>query len=274
MAKPSPKSRPRVQRRINGNYCVLNVAGVKDSVHVSGKKETLNPSPVTSKIETVFLHVNSCVANVHSVSRLPQRKGVIPTCCQNYTEIKYVKDFSCVGHLRSVNLASNGPTVAIDLPVGARLHQCWEKWEALGASPKVVRVLREGYILPFWFRPNLTRSPTVISNYANPHRNLNLVEALFQLVNKNAVEPVANQKSLGFYNRLFLVPKPNNWWRPILDLSTLHTFLNTESFKMETPETIRTSQQAGEWVTSIDFKDAYFHIPIHNQSGKYMCFDV
>ena len=51
-----------------------------------------------------------------------------------------------------------------------------------------------------------------------------------------------------------------------LDLSTL----NTESFKMETPETIRTSLQLGEWVTSIDFKDAYFHIPIHSQSRKYM----
>ena len=43
---------------------------------------------------------------------------------------------------------------------------------------------------------------------------------------------------------------------------------------METPETIRTSLQAGEWVTSIDFKDAYFHIPINSQSRKYMRFHV
>ena len=43
---------------------------------------------------------------------------------------------------------------------------------------------------------------------------------------------------------------------------------------METPETIRTSLQAGEWVTSIDFKDAYFHIPIHSQSRKYMRFHI
>ena len=127
-----------------------------------------------------------------------------------------------------------------------------------GGSPKVVTALRQGYPLPFRFRPNLSRSPTVISSYGNPHKNLNLLEALYQLVNKNAVEPVENQNSLGFYNRPFLVPKPNNRWRPILDLSTLSTFLNTESFKMETRETIRTSLQAGEWVTSIDFKDAYF----------------
>ena len=43
---------------------------------------------------------------------------------------------------------------------------------------------------------------------------------------------------------------------------------------METPETIRTSPQQGEWVTSIDFKDAYFHIPIQEQSTKYLRFHV
>ena len=172
-----------------------------------------------------------------------------------------MKDVSCVGHFSSVNCVTNVPTVALDPPVGARLHQFWEKLSALGASPKVVTVLREGYTLPFRFRPNLTRLPTVISNYVNPHKNLHLLEALQQLVNKNPVEPVATQKSLGFYNRLFLVPKPNNRWRPILDLSTLNTFLNTESFNMETPETIRTSLQTVEWVISVDFKDTYFHIP-------------
>ena len=73
-----------------------------------------------------------------------------------------MKDVSCVGHLSSANLVTNVPTVAIDPPVGARLHNFWEKWEALGSSPKVVTTLREGYTLPFRFRPNLTRSPTVI----------------------------------------------------------------------------------------------------------------
>ena len=35
-------------------------------------------------------------------------------------------------------------------------------------------------------------------NYINPHRNLYLMEALHQLVTKNAVEPVTIQTSLGF----------------------------------------------------------------------------
>ena len=93
-------------------------------------------------------------------------------------------------------------------------------------------------------------------------------------MDQNAVELVHNQTSLGFFNRLFLVPKPNNKWRPILDLSKLNLFLKVEKFKMETLETIRTSLQSGEWVTSIDFKDAYFHIPIEEQSRKYLRFHV
>ena len=101
------------------------VTGQKDSVYVSGQIG-LNPPPVIArdKRETVYSHVDFCVANAHSVTGLPQKKGVIPFCCQNYTEIKYVKDVSCVGHLNSANLC---PTVAIDPPVGARLHKFWEK---------------------------------------------------------------------------------------------------------------------------------------------------
>ena len=33
---------------------------------------------------------------------------------------------------------------------------------------------------------------------------------------------VRDPSSLGFYNCLFLVPKPNNKWYPILDLSALN----------------------------------------------------
>ena len=76
------------------------------------------------------------------------------------------------------------------------------------------------------------------------------------------------------FQPLFLVPKPNNKWRPILDLTKLNLFLKVEKFKMETPETIRSSLQQGEWVTSIDFQDAYFHIPIQEQSRKYLRFHV
>ena len=192
---------------------------------------------------------------------------------RNY-KLKYVNSVSCVTQLSVVQPVVNVPNVAQNPPVGARLQSFWKTWLDLGAGPKVVQILKEGYSLPFRIRPQLTRSPSVISRYVNPHRNSYLLEALHQLIDKRAVERVQNPRSLGFFNRLFLVPKPNKKWRPILDLSNLNVFLKVEKFKMETPETIRTSLQQGEWVTSVDFKDAYFHIPIQEQSRKYLRFHV
>ena len=103
---------------------------------MSGKVDSLNPPLVldgkkdlfvASKRETVNLHVNSCVVSlIHFVRGYPQKKGVKPVNCQNYTEIKYVKNVSCEGHLSYVNLVTNVPTVAPDLPVGATLHQFWQ----------------------------------------------------------------------------------------------------------------------------------------------------
>ena len=70
-------------------------------------------------------------------------------------------------------------------------------------------------------------------------------------------------KISGLLQLTFLGSKPHSHWRPILDLN-----------KPNLSETIRTSLQQGEWVTSIDFKDAYFHIPIQEQSRKYLRFHI
>ena len=88
-------------------------------------------------------------------------------------------------------------------PVPRRLVGEGQNWLYLGAGPKVVQILREGYTLPFRNWPKVTRFPTVISCYANPHRNSYLLEALHQLIDKNAVELVQNQTSGGFQPTIF-----------------------------------------------------------------------
>ena len=79
-------------------------------------------------------------------------------------------------------------------------------------------------------------------------------------MDKDAVEPV---QISGLLQPTFFGSKPDSRWRPILDLS-----------KPNLSETIRTSLQQGEWVTSIDFKDTYFHIPIQEQSRKCLRFSL
>ena len=167
-------------------------------------------------------------------------------------------------------------------PTCCHRDQCWGKASELLASLATVgfksnpsvSVLRDGYSLPFRERPQLSRFPLIVSKYANPTKSKALLEALSSLRQKQAIERVVVKSSLAFYNRLFLVPKPNGKWSPFLDLSKLNLFLATSTFKMETPETIRLSLQKGEWVTSLDFSNAYFHIPIAQRSRKFLRFHL
>ena len=260
------RDRPRVSSSTYDNQCIVQL-----------KPLLLARSPTRKTMKTFFNVKLDVVHSIHTAPGHSQKNEISPGAAGCYfkkSKLKSVKSVSCVTPLSHVNPVINAPNVVSNLPVGARLQNFWKKWLDLGAGPRVVQILKEGYTLPFRIRPNLSRIPTVISCYGNPHRNLKLLEALHQLMYKNAIELVRKQASLGFFNRLFLVPKPNNKWRPILDLSNLNPFLKTEKFKMETPETIRTSLQKGEWVTSIDFKDAYFHIPIQEQSRKYLRFHI
>ena len=252
---PPHHDQPRASSRINDNYCVTKL---QPRLLAGSIPQTINTGLNLNVKLPVASHVHSAPSQKRELS--PGSAG----CHYKNCKLKSVKSVSCVTQLSCAQPVTKN--AAPTLPVGARLQNFWQTWLDLGAGPKVVQILKEGYTLPFRIQPRLTRSPKVISCYVNPHRNSYLLEALHQLIAKNAVELVRNQTSLGFFNRLFLVPKPNSKWRPILDLGNLNLFLKAEKFKMETPETIRTSLQQGEWVTSIDFKDAYFHIPIQEIS--------
>ena len=109
-------------------------------------------------------------------------------------------------------------------------------------------------------RPILTKLHGAKCGYVNAPRQVHLVDALHALVDKAAVEPVRKPDSLGSDNK----------WQPILDLSSLNKFIKINTLKMETPEATRTSLQQGDWVTLVDFRDAYFHLPVHPQSQKFL----
>ena len=159
-----------------------------------------------------------------------------------------------------------------DPPVGGPLMQFRRAWVEENCSSSVLNIIMNGYVLPFHLKPKLTRHPLIISEYKNQQKDRALASCIQSLLHKHVIEKVRNTESLGFYSRLFLVPKPHLKWRPVIDLSSLNQFLRIERFKMETPESIRTFLNTGEWVTSINLQDAYLHIPIHPRSRKYLRF--
>ena len=88
---------------------------------------------------------------------------------------------------------------------------------------------------------------------------------------KGALE-IARDPGPGFYSRLFLVEKATGGWRPVIDLSHLNDFVQLTPFKMETVASVLLSVREGDFLASLDLKDAYFQIPIHGSSRKLLRF--
>ena len=157
---------------------------------------------------------------------------------------------------------------------GGRLQLFVKVWERNECHPRVALFLKHGYKILLNQPIKLSLTPTIRSGYADPQKQKFLLDCVQEMLQKNAIVPVRMSATLGFYSRLFLVPKPGEKWRPVIDLSVLNLHLSVPTFKMETAEIIRNSICKGEWVVSVDLTDAYFHIPIHQKSQKLLRFHV
>ena len=139
-------------------------------------------------------------------------------------------------------------------------------WSEIGADPWVMRIVQWGYRIPFITLPPLRYQgqETTYPKWSS------LSQSVQELRNKGAIEPAS--LTPGFYSCLFLTTKATGEWRPIIDLSSLNVFVHCPSFTMETPRSIFGALQQGQWLTSLDMKDAYFHIGINPADRRYLRF--
>ena len=169
-----------------------------------------------------------------------------------------------------------------EIPVGGKLQHFWRAWKAIKASKKVVRWARKGYRLPFcpggedqarsFMR--VSSPPSLIPSYApDSIKGKALTEMIQSLLLKHVIEPVPAH-SLCFFNVVFLRPKPGGKWRLILDVSKLNKFLVVKPFVMDTAQVIRSSLSEDMWGSSVDFSDAFHHLPIHPNFKCFLAFQV
>ena len=180
-------------------------------------------------------------------------------------------------YVRAVQLAQ----ASRFLPVGGRLQHHADDWTAIGASRRVVKWLKKGFRLPFipdgraravaMQRRECPRQLCI--HYSDPIKQTALYELIDKLLDKDVIEQVpAGTKAL--HNLIFLRPKPNGTWRGITDTSPLNEFLHVKKFKMDTPQVIRQALTPALWATSVDFSDAYYHIPVHEDHRQFLAFQV
>ena len=110
--------------------------------------------------------------------------------------------------------------------------------------------------------PSLIRLIVPTPSRAKPWRRR------WSLCSKKGAIELARLPSLGYYSRLFVGMKASGSWRPVIDLLLLNLKVLKTPFKMETLQSILLSVRRGDWMVSIDLKDAYLQVPMHPESKK------
>ena len=99
-----------------------------------------------------------------------------------------------------------------------------------------------------------------------------LVDYVKEMLDKGAIVPFNGR---GVQNHLFTRPKKGtDKLRVILNLSHLNRQIPCPTFKMVSVQEVRLSIPQGAWLTCIDLRDAYWHVPIAKSFQKFLAFSL
>ena len=120
--------------------------------------------------------------------------------------------------------------------------------------------------------PPLAYAPVLFPTYPfDSPKALALRQEVETMISKGALERVSDPGP-GFYSCLSLVEKASGGWRPVIDFSPFNEFVQQTPFKMETASSVLLSVRQGDFLASIDLKDACFQISVHISSRKWLRF--
>ena len=145
-----------------------------------------------------------------------------------------------------------------NLPLAGRIRHFLPNWVKLTQNPWVLEAV-QGFRVPFTQQPFQKQPPKPL-RHSEAEENL-LQEEIQSMITKNAIEETTH-KGHGFLSTVFLVPKKDEGQRPVINLKSVNRFVHTEHFKMEGIHILKDLLRAGDWMTKVDLKDAYFMIPM------------
>ena len=128
-----------------------------------------------------------------------------------------------------------------------------------------------GYQLDFNSHPPLRRP--IRAHLALARDQTQAMEAEIEsLLEKQAIVRLTPPLSPGFYSSVFVVPKKDGGWRPIINLKELNRYVISPHFKMENISNLKDVILPRDWMCKIDLKDAYLSVPMHRSNWKFLRF--
>ena len=155
-------------------------------------------------------------------------------------------------------------------PVGGRLALFLSAWKDITQDVFVLSIISHG------FRISLNANfPGVIRQVTNVPRDqkalLSIQGEIRDLISKNAIVQIDDFPNLCL-SPIFVIPKSSGDLRVILNLKQINLFIPVQHFRMETLSVILPQLSPQDWAATIDLKDAYLHVPIHQESHRLLGF--
>ena len=157
----------------------------------------------------------------------------------------------------------------VDRPVGGRLQFFQKNWEKISQDEWILETM-SGCRVEFMSPPHQGREPAFIQQDEEKSRALDA--ELEKLIAKEAIEPVYTPSQATFISPMFVVPKSDGSWRPVLNLKSLNQYVRARHFKMESIQTAKGLLRRGDWMVKLDLKDAYLSIPMHVTHRQFLAF--
>nr|CAI5867276.1 unnamed protein product [Callosobruchus analis] len=149
-----------------------------------------------------------------------------------------------------------------------RLKHFVTVWNQITNNRKVLQWV-QGVVIPFKDKPCQTFRKFAKLNVSEMDLYRKLIDDLWAIgaISECQYEPGE------FLSTHFLIKKSNGKARFILNLKELNYFIETPHFKIEDYRSVLKLITQNSFLASIDMKDAYYMVPVHNSSRKYLrCF--
>jgi hypothetical protein len=98
-----------------------------------------------------------------------------------------------------------------------------------------------------------------------------LSSTIEEYLGKGAIQEVSPDEVV-FLSRMFTIKQRGKKLRAVMDARELNQFLKFRHFKMSSLRDALDLIKPKDFLTKIDIKDAYFHVPIHPEHQKYLGF--
>ena len=152
---------------------------------------------------------------------------------------------------------------------GGNLGNCIKFWETMTSDEWILNTI-QGMEIKFDKVPYQKSIPKGITFNEAEHEIMD--EEIKKMLSKNVIEVATDDNEQEFISNIFLRPKKDGSHRVILNLKLFNENVEKKHFKMQSLFSAIELMTENCYMASIDWKDAYYSLPIHPRDRRFLRF--